>query len=64
MTEREQAIERLVMDAIIAHQEYLIVKLISSLEEDYTELARLATMGSYKDGWTHKEVLDYVTLET
>lgn len=64
MTEREKAIERLVLDAIIAHQEYLIVKLISSLEEDYRELAQLATMGKYEDGWTHKKVLDYVTLET
>jgi hypothetical protein len=64
MNERESAIETLVADCIIAHQEYILVKLISELETDYQELAKLATMGEYKKDWTHKKVLDYITFET
>ena len=63
MDEREKAIENLVMDCILAHQESIIVKLIFELERDYTELASLATMGQYQSDWTHKEVLDFVTYE-
>mgnify|MGYP003126055944 CR=1 FL=1 len=62
--EREKAIEILVGDCIMAHQESIIVKLISELERDYVELAKLATMGEYTEEWTHPQVLDYITYET
>lgn len=62
-SERQNAIETLVADCLIAHQETIIVKLIVQLEEDYKELATLSTMGEYKPSWTHKKVLDYITKE-
>lgn len=61
---REDAIEVLVSDCIIAHQEAIIVKLIAQLEEEYEELALLASMGEYKGSWTHRDLLDYITYET
>jgi hypothetical protein len=64
MDDREKAIEILISDCIIAHQESIIVKLISELERDYVELAKLATMGEYSEDWTHRQVLDYITYET
>lgn len=62
--ERREKIESLVSDCIIAHQESIIVSLIQQLEEDYKELALLATLGEYKDSWTKQQVLDFVTYET
>ncbi len=62
--DREKAIEILVSDCIISHQEGIIVKLIAELESDYIELAKLATMGEYSETWTHAQVLDYITYET
>jgi len=62
--DREKAIEILVSDCIISHQEGIIVKLIAELESDYIELAKLATMGEYSETWTHTQVLDYITYET
>jgi hypothetical protein len=64
MTEREKAIQLLVSDCLVAHQEIIIVKLIAELEKDYEDLAKLATMGEYNTNWTHPEVLDYITYET
>lgn len=61
MTKREEEIENLVYDCIVAHQETIIVQLIHQLEKDYKELARLVTMDEYKSDWTHKQVLDYIT---
>jgi len=63
-SERRKAIESLVSDCIIAHQEAIIVSMIEKLEKDYKELAKLATFGEYLSNWTHKQVLDYVTYET
>ena len=62
--ERREKIESLVSDCIIAHQESIIVSLIQQLEEEYKELALLATLGEYKDSWTKQQVLDFVTYET
>ena len=62
--DREKAIQLLINDCIIAHQESIIVKLIAELERDYVELAKLATMGEYTEEWTHIQVLDYITHET
>lgn len=62
--EREEILSALVMDCIISHNEAIIVKLLAELEKQYQELAKLSTMGEYKDDWTHQQVLDYVTYET
>jgi hypothetical protein len=60
---RFTAVERLVSDCIIAHQETIIVRLIVELEKNYKEIAKLSTLGEYKDDWTHEQVLDYITKE-
>lgn len=62
--ERYHAIETLLNDCIIAHQEAIIIRLVMQLEEDYKELAELATMGEYNSTWTHLKVMNYVTYET
>lgn len=59
--DREKAIESLVSDCFIAHQETIIVKLIYKLEQEYIELAKLVTLGEYDRTWTHKELLDFIT---
>lgn len=64
MDSREQAIETLVLDCIVAHQERIIVKLIAELESNYMELAKLSSMGEYQPSWTHKQLLDFITYET
>ena len=61
---REEVIEVLVSDCIVAHQEAIIVKLIAGLEEEYEELAKLSTMGEYQRTWTHQQVLEHITYET
>ena len=62
--EREYFIDSLVYEAIATHNEIIIIELIKKLEEDYVEVCRLATMGQYNKGWTHRQVLDYITYET
>jgi len=64
MDSREKAIETLVLDCIVAHQETILVKLISELEANYIELAKLSSMGEYQSSWTHKQLLDFITYET
>ena len=64
MNERRKAIESLVADCIIAHQEGIIVRLIEQLEDDYKDLAKLVTLGVYKENWTKKQVLDFITYDT
>lgn len=63
MNKREEEISRLVYDCLTAHQEIILIQLIAQLEQEYKEVAALATFGEYKNSWTHKEVLDYITYE-
>lgn len=62
--DRKKSIASLVSDCYIAHQEAIIIELIAHLEQDYKELAQLSTMGEYKEDWTHRQVLDYITKNT
>jgi hypothetical protein len=64
MKARFEEVERLVNDCIISNNSVILIQLIIQLEKDYKELAKLSTFGAYEDGWTHEEVLDYVTEET
>lgn len=61
---RAEILSALVNDCIISHNEGIIVRLLVQLEQEYQDLAKLATMGEYKNDWTHQQVLNYVTLET
>lgn len=63
MNKREEKVSRLVYDCLSAHQEIILIKLIAQLEEEYKEIAQLSTNGEYKDDWTHKQVLDYLTYQ-
>lgn len=58
------AIESLIAECISTHNEAVIVKLVYRLEQDYIELAQLATFDQYNKGWTHQDVLNYVTYNT
>lgn len=40
-----------------------IALLICKLQKDYEDIAKLSTDGNYQPGWTHKNVLDYLTYE-
>jgi len=60
----EEEIRQLIYDCINAHSYEILVNVIIHLKKDYEELAKLATMGYYNGGQTHKEVMDYVTYET
>lgn len=64
MNTRIEEIQRLVDDCIISNNNVIITQLIFQLEKDYKELAKLSTLGAYKDNWTHLEVLNYITTET
>jgi len=57
-------IRDLVHECIDTHNEEVLVQLIYRLEKDYIEIAKLASMGDYNAGWTHKEILDYMTYFT
>ena len=61
---REKILRELVTDCFVAHQPEIIIRLLIQLEDEYLEIAKLATMGEYKTTWTHKQVLDYITYET
>lgn len=61
---RDKILRELVTDCFIAHQPEIIIRLLTQLEDEYIEIAKLATMGEYKATWTHRQVLDYITYET
>lgn len=54
----------LVFECIATHNELILVELITRLEKEYVEIAKLSTMGKYSTDWTHEEVLTYITYET
>lgn len=56
-----KAINSLLSDCIISHNEDIIVQMIYRLEKEYRELAELSTMGEYDPTWTHRQLLDYIT---
>ena len=57
-------IRDLVYECIGTHNEEVLVQLIYRLEQDYIDIAKLASMGDYKASWTHQEILDYMTYFT
>ena len=62
--ERTLNITDLVFECIATHNELILVELITRLEAEYVEIANLSTLGKYQTGWTHEEVLNYMTYET
>jgi hypothetical protein len=64
MASTREDIYNLVTECFLTHNEAILVELIYRLEKEYVDLAQLATMGEYKGGWTHEEVLNYITMNT
>lgn len=60
---RIDLIRELVEECFLTHNEEVLVKMIYNLEKDYREIAVLSTFGEYNDGWTHQQLLNYVTKE-
>jgi hypothetical protein len=58
-----EAIRELVNECIATHQEEFLINLIYKLKHEYHELARLSTFDSYKETWSHKKLLDFLTKE-
>lgn len=59
--ERLEAIQKLVNDCFVSHNDVILAQLIFKLEHNYVELAELSTDGAYNRNWTHEEILDYLT---
>lgn len=56
-------IKNLVDECIKNDKLDFLSNLIYVLQENYKELATLATDGNYHSGWSHTKVLDYLTYE-
>lgn len=54
----------LVYECIASHNELILVELITRLEKEYVDIAKLSTFGKYETSWTHEDVLNYITFET
>lgn len=59
-----KAIQSLVEECIKNNKNEFLANLIYILQQNYKELASLATDGNYHDGWSHTQVLDHITYET
>lgn len=60
---RENIIAKLVYECISTHNEIILIDLITKLEKNYMDLAKLATLGEYKTHWTHEDIMNYVTYD-
>lgn len=58
-----EALKALVEEAIRLHKIDFLVTLINKLQNEYIDIAKLATEGQYQISWTHKQVLDFITYE-
>lgn len=59
----KESMRKLVEESIESHRVGFLVELLCKLQDDYIDLARLATDDNYQANWTHKQVLDYITYE-
>lgn len=60
----EDNLRQFINDSIATNNIEILCELILQLKKDYTELAKLSTLGYYKEDWTHSQVLNYITYET
>ena len=58
-----ESIRELVHESISTHNEEFLINLIYKLQTQYKELAELSTFGEFKNTWSHKKLLDYITKE-
>lgn len=59
--EHLERLRNLVTECFLTHNQEVLVKMIYKLQQEYVEIAKLATLNEYKTTWTHKEVLDHIT---
>lgn len=57
-------IKNLVDECIKNNKLDFLSNLVYTLQQNYKDLATLATDGNYHSGWNHTRVLDYLTYET
>jgi hypothetical protein len=54
---------KIINECIRTNKLDFIANLIVTLQNDYTDLAKLTTDDNYQPNWTHKQTLDYLTYE-
>jgi|LauGreSBDMM110SN_4_FD.fasta_scaffold23828_5 hypothetical protein len=66
MEENKQKVDdvlKIINECIRTNKLDFIANLIVTLQNDYTDLAKLTTDDNYQPNWTHKQTLDYLTYE-
>ena len=54
-------VAHLIQECITKENVELIAKILIVMKTEYLELAYLATDGEYKEGWTHTDIMDFLT---
>lgn len=57
-------IKNLVLECIKNDKIDFLSNLLYVLQRNYKDLAVLSTDGNYHEGWSHSQVLDYITYES
>lgn len=57
-------IKNLVDECVKLKRLDFLSNIIYILQQNYQEVAKLATNGAYNEGWSHPQVIDYITYET
>ena len=63
MSDNKESIKKLIEECVKFHKIDFLVSLIFKLQNEYVDIAKLATDGNYQENWTHKQVLDFITYE-
>ena len=53
----------MIEECVYSNKLEFLAELIVKLESEYIDIARLGTDDNYQPGWTHVQVLDYMTYE-
>ena len=62
-SDNTESIKKLIDECIKSQRLDFLANLINTLQNNYIELAKLSTDGSYHEGWSHSKVIDYITYE-
>lgn len=57
-------IKNLVNECVKNNKIDFLCNLVYVLQNNYKDLAKLATDGSYHEGWSHSQVIDFLTYES
>lgn len=56
-------IKELVDECVKNDRNDFLANIIFVLQQNYQEIAKLTTDGAYHEGWSHQQVIDYITYE-